>query len=78
MRVWFSNGESRTIDFGGYIKASRNPLVRQFADTERFAREMTVDGGVLTWNNDMDFAPEKLYDDTANELRYINSSSHEN
>ena len=76
VKVWFDNGESRTVDFSAVVLMSSNALVAQFADKQKF-QQFTIDDGVLTWNNDMDFAPEALYYAT-NGLQHKGNSDDEN
>lgn len=76
LKVWFDNGESRTVDFWAVIFTSSNALVAQFADKTKF-QQFAIDEGVLTWNNDMDFAPEALYYAT-NGLQHKDNSNDEN
>lgn len=76
LKVWFDNGESRTVDFSAVILTSSNALVAQFADKAKF-QQFAIDEGVLTWNNDMDFAPEALYYAT-NGLQHKDNSNDEN
>ena len=76
LEVWFDNGESRTVDFSAVILFSSNALVAQFADKTKF-QQFAIDEGVLTWNNDMDFAPEALYYAT-NGLQHKDNSNDEN
>lgn len=73
LKIEFANGESRTIDFGDYIRNSENPLIKQFADKEKFGK-FKIDDGVLTWNNNMDFDPEALLKGTISGLQYINNT----
>lgn len=76
LEVWFDNGESRTVDFSAVILTSSNALVAQFADKAKF-QQFAIDEGVLTWNNNMDFAPEALYYAT-NGLQHKDNSNDEN
>ena len=76
VKVWFDNGESRTVDFSAVVLMSSNALVAQFADKTKF-QQFTIDDGVLTWNNDMDFSPEALYHAT-NGLQHKGNSDDEN
>lgn len=76
LKVWFDNGESRTVDFSAVILTSSNALVAQFADKAKF-QQFAIDEGVLTWNNDMDFSPEALYYAT-NGLQHKDNSNDEN
>lgn len=76
VKVWFDSGEIRTVDFSAVVLMSSNALVAQFADKTKF-RQFTIDDGVLTWNNDMDFAPEALYYAT-NGLQHKGNSDDEN
>ncbi|MBR4620518.1 MAG: DUF2442 domain-containing protein [Salinivirgaceae bacterium] len=73
LKIEFANGESRTIDFGDYIRSSENPLIKQYADKEKFGK-FKIDDGVLTWNNNMDFDPEALLKGTISGLQYINNT----
>lgn len=57
--VKFADDTIKFIDFGDYIRQNTNPLISQFADVDKF-KTFSIDDGVLTWGNDMDFNPEAL------------------
>jgi len=63
LRVWFSDGAERIADFGTFLAQSRNTLIRQFLDPERFSTVSLDEQGVLVWGDDeMDINPISIYE----------------
>ena len=56
----FDNGKRGVVDFAPYLQ--REGIFKRFRDVN-FFREFRVDPelGTLTWNNEIDVAPETLY-----------------
>ena len=56
----FDDGQSGTVDFAGYLE--RRGVFERFRDLE-FFRSFTINKelGVLTWDGEIDIAPETLY-----------------
>lgn len=63
LRVWFSDGTDQIADFSTFLAKSRNTLIRQFLDPERFASVVLDEQGILVWGDDeMDINPASIYD----------------
>jgi len=60
IEVTFDDGKSGVVDFSRYL--ARGGVFERFRDIE-FFRRFTVNPelGVLTWDNEIDVAPETLY-----------------
>ena len=60
IEVEFDDGRRGTVDFKKYLK--RRGVFERFRDIA-FFRNFAIDKelGVLTWNNEIDIAPETLY-----------------
>jgi hypothetical protein len=56
--VTFQDGRSRVVDLKPYLRGSIFEPIRD--SRERF-HELFLDGGVLSWPNGADIAPETLY-----------------
>jgi hypothetical protein len=50
LRLVFSDGAERVIDFGPFLRDSRNPLIRVFLDPQKFAN-FRVEDGNLIWDD---------------------------
>ena len=62
LRLFFSDGAERIVDFEPFLRASGNPLIRCFLDPELFAT-WRVDGGDLIWGDyDLCFPVADLYE----------------
>lgn len=60
IEVTFEDGAAGTVDFSKYL--SRGGVFEKFKDI-KFFKNFTINKelGVLTWNNEIDIAPETLY-----------------
>jgi hypothetical protein len=60
IEVEFENGEKGTVDFSKYLE--KGGVFDRFKDID-FFKNFTINRevGVLTWQNDIDVAPETLY-----------------
>lgn len=64
LRLRFSNGKARIVDFGPFLSRSRNPMIRAYLDPKRFA-SFKVDKGDLLWGDfDLCFPVADLYQNT--------------
>ncbi len=64
LRITFSDGLTQHIDFGPFLMASTNPLIRKYLDPNLF-RNFTVQDGDLFWNDyDLCFPVADLYENT--------------
>jgi hypothetical protein len=50
LRLTFTDATQRIIDFGPFLRASGNPLIRAYLDPAAFAR-FTVKDGDLIWDD---------------------------
>ncbi len=50
LRLDFSDGAERVIDFEPFLRGSRNPLIRQYLDPKKFAN-FRVEYGELVWDD---------------------------
>ena len=50
LRLHFSDGVVRVVDFEPFLRASRNPLIRVYLDPARFAAVRVQDGD-LVWDD---------------------------
>jgi hypothetical protein len=50
LQMFFSDGSQRIVDFGPFLNASRNPLIRAYLEPAAFAR-FTVKDGDLIWDD---------------------------
>lgn len=62
LEVTFSDGHAQVVDFGPFLTASLNPLIRKYLDQELF-QQFAVEGGDLLWNDyDLCFPIADLYE----------------
>ena len=62
VRLRFSDGTERVVDFGKFLDRSLNPLIRKYLDIEKF-RNFTVEYGDLFWNDyDLCFPLADVYE----------------
>jgi hypothetical protein len=62
LKLYFSNGVERVIDFEPFLRASRNPLIRAYLDPQRFAN-FKIEYGDLVWDDyDLCFPIADLYE----------------
>jgi len=61
LRIQFSDGQERIVDFEPFLSKSLNPLIKKYLDLERF-KNFTVEYGDLHWNDyDLCFPIADLY-----------------
>jgi hypothetical protein len=61
IRIYFSDGVSKLVDFKPFLESSLHPSIRKFLDESKFKEYKIVDGN-LNWNDyDMIFPIEDLY-----------------
>ena len=58
LRLTFSNGEVRTMDFTPLMQKG---ICRKLQDMDYF-RSFTLDPFTVDWNNEIGFAPQYLYE----------------
>ena len=64
LRLSFSDGTSRTVDFGPFLRQSRNPLVQAYLDPTVFAGFSVKDGDLMWGDYDLCFPIADLYEGT--------------
>ncbi|MFN8498305.1 MAG: DUF2442 domain-containing protein [Anaerolineae bacterium] len=63
LKLRFSDGVERVVDFGPFLHNSRNPLIRAYLDLERFAA-FRIEQGDLIWDDyGLCFPVADLYED---------------
>ena len=50
LRLCFSDGAERVIDFEPFLRSSRNPTIRAYLDPEKFAK-FRIEAGDLIWDD---------------------------
>ena len=61
IRIFFSDGISKLVDFKPFLESSLHPSIRKYLDESKFNEYKIVDGN-LNWNDyDMIFPIEDLY-----------------
>jgi len=64
IRIFFSDGFNRLVDFKQFLESSLHPSIRKYLDEDRFKQYQNIDGN-LNWNNyDLIFPIEDLYQGT--------------
>ena len=60
IELTFEDGKAGVVDFSEFL--DRGGVFRKFKDIKFFKNfRINEDLGVLTWNNEIDIAPESLY-----------------
>ena len=61
IRIYFSDGVKKLVDFRPFLESSLHPSIRKYLDESRFKEYQIIDGN-LNWNDyDMIFPIEDLY-----------------
>jgi hypothetical protein len=61
IRVYFSDGVNKLVDFKPFLESSLHPSVRKYLDEEKFKGYQIIDRN-LNWNDyDMIFPMDDLY-----------------
>jgi hypothetical protein len=50
LKLFFSNGVERIIDFEPFLRQSRNPMIRTYLDPQKFAN-FRLEYGNLIWDD---------------------------
>jgi hypothetical protein len=50
LKLYFSDGAERMIDFEPFLRASRNPMIREYLDPKKFAN-FRLEYGELVWDD---------------------------
>ena len=62
LRLLFSDGAVQTVDFGPFLRQSRNPLVQAYLDPAAFAGFTLKDGDLMWGDYDLCFPIADLYE----------------
>lgn len=64
LKLSFSDGTERIVDFEPFLRASRNPMIRAYLEPERFAN-FRLEYGDLIWDDyGLCFPVADLYENT--------------
>jgi hypothetical protein len=62
INLWFSDGVEKEIDFGIFLKNSKNPMSRKYLDKKLF-RNFKIEHGDIVWGDyDLCFPIWDLYE----------------
>ena len=62
LRITFSDGTNRLVDFKPFLESSGHPSIKKYMDEKNFLN-FVITGGNLNWNDyDMIFPVEDLYE----------------
>jgi hypothetical protein len=50
IKLWFSDGVERLIDFSDFLKNAKNPMTRKYLDLSLF-KKYSIDFGDIIWND---------------------------
>jgi len=50
LRIYFSDGAERIVDFEPFLTSSQNPMIRTYLDPQKFAN-FQLDHGDLLWDD---------------------------
>jgi len=50
IRIFFSDGVEKVIDFENFLRKAKNPMTKKYLDKESF-KSFTVEYGDLVWND---------------------------
>jgi hypothetical protein len=62
LRLTFNDGTVRSVDFGPFLRQSRNPLIQAYLDADLFARFTVKDGDLIWGDYDLCFPIADLYE----------------
>jgi hypothetical protein len=62
LKIRFSDGTSRSVDFQPFLVSSSNPLIRAFLDRKRFAEFAVRDGDLMWGDYEICFPIADLYE----------------
>jgi hypothetical protein len=64
LRITFSDGLERVIDFEPFLQSAKNPMTRKYLDMNAF-KQFSIEYGNVTWNEDeLCFPTMDLYEGT--------------
>lgn len=50
LKLYFSDGTKRIVDFGPFLRGSRNPMIQAYLDPKKFAN-FKLEYGELVWDD---------------------------
>jgi hypothetical protein len=50
IKLYFSDGVEKTVDFGGFLEKAKNPMTKKHLDKKLF-QSYTIDYGDIVWND---------------------------
>ena len=62
LRLRFSDGQQKLIDFGPFLQQSHHPCIRRYLDKEMFRQFIVADGDLLWHDYDLCFPIIDLYE----------------
>jgi hypothetical protein len=62
LKIHFTDGATRTVDFEPFLKSSHNPMIRAFLDSRRFAAFTVKDGDLMWGDYELCFPIADLYE----------------
>ena len=62
LRIAFTTGERRTVDFGPFLRRATHPAIQAYLQEERFRQFAIVNGNVNRNDYDLIFPLAALYD----------------
>jgi len=66
LEIFFKKGKSGIVDFRKYLQ--KGGVFKRLEDIEYFKQfEVNRELGIITWNNEIDIAPETLYREATGE-----------
>jgi CO dehydrogenase/acetyl-CoA synthase beta subunit len=61
LKIEFDNGTLKTINLETFMKNNKHPIIKRFAEIEKF-KEVRVEDGTICWgNNEFDINPISIY-----------------
>lgn len=70
LAVEFEDGRAGVVDIGVFI--AKGGVFARLADEEVFRKfKINRDFGVLSWGDEVDIAPERLYEETTSDVRCV-------
>jgi hypothetical protein len=62
LRLKFSDGAQRVVDFGPFLQNSPNPLIREYLEAKQFAQFAIKDGDLVWGDYELCFPVADLYE----------------
>lgn len=64
IKLWFSDGKEKEVDFGIFLRNARNPMARKYIDKKLFSN-FRIEYGDVIWNDyELCFPIWDLYEGT--------------